>query len=234
MERAVITGGAGGIGRAVAARFLARGMRVAVWDRAGAEAVPGCEMIAVDVTDPGSVAQAADATEALLGGIEVLVTSVGITGPTAPVEDYPWDAWRRVLAVNLDGVFLASRAVIPVMRRAPQGRIVHISSIGGKEGNAGQGAYAAAKAGVIGLTKSMGKELAQTGIRVNCVAPAMIESPLLDSLSPEFIAAMTARIPMNRLGRAEEVAALVDWLASAECSFSTGACFDASGGRASF
>ena len=236
---AVITGGAGGIGLAVAHILARRGLRIALWDRdakveACAADLPDAAGFAVDVTDQASVADAVRATVSRFGGISVLVNSAGITGPNASVEDYAVADWRRVLSINLDGTFLVCRAVIPVMKAAAAGRIVNISSIAGKEGNPNAAAYSASKAGVIALTKSLGKELVDTAIRVNCITPAMIETELLQQMTPAFTAFAKSKIPMGRLGRVEEVAAMVDWLCSEACSFSTGAVFDISGGRATY
>jgi 2-dehydro-3-deoxy-L-rhamnonate dehydrogenase (NAD+) len=236
---AVITGGAGGIGVATARRLAARGMQIALWDRsAGAEdvarTIPDAFALVVDVTDPDSVAAAAERTAAQAGGIQVLVNSAGITGPNATVEAYAVEDWRRVLAINLDGTFLCCKHVVPIMRRAGYGRIVNISSIAGKEGNPNAAAYSASKAGVIGLTKSLGKELVDFDIRVNCITPAMIETDLLQQMTPEFIEYAKSKIPLGRFGRVEEIAVMIDWLSSPECSFSTGAVFDVSGGRATY
>ncbi len=236
---AVITGGAGGIGLAVARVFAARGVRVALWDRDPkvsecAAAIQDAASFIVDVTDEQSVADAVRATVARFGGIAILVNSAGITGPNASVEDYAVAEWRRVLAINLDGTFLVCRAIIPVMKAAASGRIVNISSIAGKEGNANAAAYSASKAGVIALTKSLGKELVSSAILVNCITPAMIETELLHQMTPAFTQFAKAKIPMGRLGRVEEVAAMVAWLCSDACSFSTGAVFDLSGGRATY
>lgn len=236
---AVITGGAGGIGLAIARVFAARGLRVALWDRdpdvgACAAEFPEAAGFVVDVTDEASVAAAVRATVTRFGGIGILVNSAGITGPNASVEDYAVADWRRVLSINLDGTFLVCRAVVPVMRTAAAGRIVNISSIAGKEGNPHAAAYSASKAGVIALTKSLGKELVDTAILVNCVTPAMIETELLQQMTPAFTLFAKSKIPMGRLGRVQEVAAMVDWLCSDQCSFSTGAVFDISGGRATY
>ncbi|MDB5359373.1 MAG: family NAD(P)-dependent oxidoreductase [Rhodospirillales bacterium] len=236
-RRAIVTGGARGIGLAVAERFVASGARVAIWDRDATTAAAEADRIgqvglAVDVADPAGVAKAYERSEALIGPIDILVTSAGITGPNLPVEDYPVAAWRQVLDVDLTGPFLCSQAVIPGMRTRDYGRIVHIASIAGKEGNPNASAYSAAKAGVISLTKSLGKELAQTGIRVNCVTPAAVRTEIFDQMTDQHIQYMLSKIPMGRFGLATEIAAMIAWLASEECSFSTGATFDLSGGRA--
>jgi len=240
IQVAVITGGAGGIGKAIADRLARSGVVSALWDidlaKAApvAEALPGARAYAVDVTDYASVESATAAVVRDFGRIDILVNSAGTNGPIAPLVEYPLEGWRRTMALNLDGVFHCCRAVVPVMQKGGYGRIVNLSSIGGKEGNPNASCYAAAKAGVIGLTKSLGKELALTNIRVNAVAPAAIDTDMLSQLTPEFKAMVIAKIPMGRLGRAEEVADLVNWLASAECSFCTGAVFDVSGGRATY
>jgi 3-oxoacyl-[acyl-carrier protein] reductase len=236
-RRAVVTGGARGIGLAVAQRLASSGARVAIWDRDGTIATAEAERIGqvgltVDVTDAEGIAAALERTHLLLGPIDILVTSAGITGPNLPVEQYPVDAWRQVLDVDLTGPFLCSRAVIPGMRDRDYGRIVHIASIAGKEGNPNASAYSAAKAGVISLTKSLGKELAQTGVRVNCVTPAAVRTEIFEQMTDQHIQYMLSKIPMGRFGLATEIAALIAWLASEECSFSTGATFDLSGGRA--
>jgi 2-dehydro-3-deoxy-L-rhamnonate dehydrogenase (NAD+) len=235
---ATITGGARGIGYAIAARFLQSGAKVALWDIAGAEEsasrLQGAIGVAMDVIQEKSVAGAVAETERRLGPIDILVAGAGITGPTLTVADYSLDAWQTVIDIDLTGVFLCNRAVVPGMSRRNYGRIVNIASIAGKEGNPKAAAYAAAKAGVIGLTKALGKELAATGVRVNCVAPAVIKTDILDQVSAEFTQFMLSKIPMGRFGTVEEAAALVAWLASEDCSFSTGAVFDLSGGRATY
>jgi len=235
---AAVTGGARGIGFAIAARFVQSGAKVALWDLAGAEAsagkLQGAIGLAVDVTQEKSLAAAVAETERRLGPIDILVASAGITGPTVTVVDYSVADWQKVIDVDLTGVFLANRAVVPGMTKRNYGRIVNIASIAGKEGNPKAAAYAAAKAGVIGFTKALGKELATTGVRVNCVAPAVIKTELLSQVSEEFTQFMLSKIPMGRFGTVEEVAALVAWLASEDCSFSTGAVYDLSGGRATY
>ncbi len=238
---AVITGGAAGIGLAVARRLAAGGAAVALWDRDAAalaaanKALSGRALThAFDVADADAVARAAGATADSLGRIDVLVCSAGITGPNTPTWDYPVDAWRQVMDVNVNGLFYCNRAVVPVMRRNDYGRIVNIASVAGKEGNPNASAYSTSKAAVIGLTKSLGKELAKTGIRVNCVTPAAVRTAIFDQMSQQHIDFMLAKIPMGRFGTVDEIAALVSWLASEDCSFSTGAVFDASGGRATY
>jgi len=236
-RRAIVTGGARGIGLAVVERFVASGASVAIWDRDEATAATEAERLgqagfAVDVSDAAGIADAFKRSEAQVGPIDILVTSAGITGPNLPVETYPPDAWRQVLDIDLTGPFLCSQAVIPGMKARDYGRIVHIASIAGKEGNPNASAYSAAKAGVISLTKSLGKELAQTGIRVNCVTPAAVRTAIFDQMTEQHIQYMLSKIPLGRFGLVEEIAAMIAWLASEDCSFSTGATFDLSGGRA--
>jgi 3-oxoacyl-[acyl-carrier protein] reductase len=235
---AAITGGARGIGYAVAERFAQSGAKVALWDMDGAEAaaarLQGGFGIKTDVTDAAAVAAALAATERKLGPVEILVASAGITGPNASVADYPVEAWRKVIDVDLTGVFLCNRAVVPGMTKRNYGRIVNIASVAGKEGNPNAAAYSAAKAAVMALTKSLGKELAATNIRVNCVTPAAIKTDMFAQMTEQHIQYMLSKIPMGRFGTVEEAAALVAWLASEECSFSTGAVFDLSGGRATY
>ena len=238
---AVITGGAAGIGLAVAQRLATSGATVALWDRdatalqAAKAAIAGVEVThALDVADADAVARAAGATAQVLGRIDVLVCSAGITGPNVPTWEYPVNAWREVMDVNLNGLFYCNRAVVPVMLKNEYGRIVNIASVAGKEGNPNASAYSASKAAVIGLTKSLGKELARTGIRVNCVTPAAVRTAIFDQMTQQHIDFMLSKIPMGRFGGVEEIAALVAWLASEDCSFSTGAVFDASGGRATY
>jgi 3-oxoacyl-[acyl-carrier protein] reductase len=235
----VVTGGARGLGLAVGRRLLAEGARLAIWD-ADAEAARtaaaelGAHAEAMDVTDEASIARALAGTEAALGPVEVLVANAGITGPNHLLEDYPVEAWRRVIEVDLVGVYLCCRAVVPGMRTRNRGRIVNIASIAGKEGNPNASAYSAAKAGVIGLTKSLGKELAETGVRVNCITPAAVETELFRQMTAEQVAWMKSKIPVGRFGLPEEVAEMAAFLASDAVSFSTGAVFDCSGGRATY
>src|SRR5690242_16871161 len=235
---AVITGGARGIGFAVAARFVQSGAKVALWDVAGgdvsANKLQGAIGVAMDVTQEKSVAAAGGGTGRRLGPIDILVAGAGVTGPTATTVQYSLAEWQKVIDIDLTGVFLCNRAVVPGMTKRNYGRIVNIASIAGKEGNPKAAAYAAAKAGVIGFTKALGKELAATGVRVNCVAPAVIKTDILDQVSEEFTKFMLSKIPMGRFGTVEEAAALVAWLASEDCSFNTGAVFDLSGGRATY
>lgn len=237
---AVITGGASGVGLDVARRIVTEGGKVALWDRsqdaltsAKAE-LPDAVLIDVDVTDWAAVAAAAQTSFDRLGGIDILVAGAGITGPNETVADYPVDAWAEVININLTGIFHSCRAVVPFMQRKDYGRIVTISSVAGKEGNPKASAYSAAKAGVIALTKSLGKELATTGIRANTVTPAMFRTPLLDQMGPEFKNYMLSKIPMGRFGEPEEIAAMICWLCSDEPSFSTAATFDVSGGRTTY
>ena len=233
---AVVTGGVSGIGAGIAQQLVREGAKVGLWDR-DASALAKAEAahkVTLDVTDAAAVQRAADATVAALGKIDILIASAGITGPNFPTWDYPVDEWDRVIDVNLKGVFYCNRAVVPAMQRNGYGRIVNIASIAGKEGNPNASAYSASKAGVIGLTKSLGKELAATGIRVNCVTPAAVRTPLFSQMTQQQIDWMLSKIPISRFGEIEEVSALVCWLASEECSFSTGAVFDISGGRATY
>jgi 2-dehydro-3-deoxy-L-rhamnonate dehydrogenase (NAD+) len=237
---AVITGGAAGIGLAVARRLATSGAKIALWDRdAAALSLAKREQRfayteVVDVADAGGVERATVATEKAFGGIDVLVCSAGVAGANHMTWDYPLDEWRKVIDVNLHGVFYCNRAVVPVMQRHDYGRIVNIASIAGKEGNPTASAYSASKAAVIGLTKSLGKELAKTGIRVNCVTPAAVRTAIFDQITQQHIDFMLSKIPMGRFGTVDEIASLVCWLASEECSFSTGAVFDVSGGRATY
>ena len=238
---AVITGGAAGIGFAVAQRLVMSGARVSLWDRdqaalskASAALGGATDTRVVDVADPANVDAAARATTAELSRVDVLVCSAGITGPNVPLADYPVAAWRQVVDVNLNGLFYCNRAIVPIMQARDYGRIVNIASVAGKEGNPNASAYSASKAGVIGLTKSLGKELAKSGIRVNCVTPAAVKTAIFDQMSQQHIDFMLSKIPLGRFGQVEEIASLVTWLASEECSFSTGAVFDLSGGRATY
>ncbi len=238
---AVITGGAGGIGRATARRLAADGLIGAVWDidetaATEAAAAIGERWVGVgcDVTDEASVRTATATTTAELGGVDVLVNGAGVLGPDLPVADYPVDDWRRVVAISLDGTFLCCRELLPPLLDSPAGRIVNISSAAAKDGNPHMSAYVAAKAGVLALTKSLAKENATTDLRVNAVTPTIIDTAFNDHLNSEVTDAVIGRIPMGRMGTAEEVAEMVAWLASEACSFSTGAVFDLSGGRSTY
>jgi 2-dehydro-3-deoxy-L-rhamnonate dehydrogenase (NAD+) len=240
---AVVTGGARGIGLAVAGRLAAGGARVALWDldadalkaaAAGLGGGAGLTTCRLDITDEAAVAAAAADTKAAIGAPDILVNNAGITGPNMKSWDYSLADWQRVIDVDLTAVFLCCRALIPSMLARGYGRVVNVASVAGKEGNPNAAAYSTAKAGVIGLTKSLGKETAGGGVTVNCVTPAAVETDIFKQMTPEFIDFMLSKIPMGRFGKAEEVAALVAWLASEECSFSTGAVFDISGGRATY
>ena len=236
---AVVTGGAAGIGLAVARRFAESGARVALWDldaaaakAAAASLGPGHLGLGVDVADEAAVQQATDASHAAFGRLDVLVCSAGIAGATLPTWDYPTDAWRRTFDVNVHGTFYCNRAVVKRMLERDYGRVINIASIAGKEGNPNASAYSASKAAVIGLTKSIGKETAKTGVRVNCITPAAVRTAIFDQITQQHIDFMLSKIPMGRFGLVDEIAAMVAWLASEECSFTTGAVFDLSGGRA--
>jgi 2-dehydro-3-deoxy-L-rhamnonate dehydrogenase (NAD+) len=240
-RRAVITGGASGIGLGAACRLIAEGAAVCLWDidqhaldQAVAQLGEKSFGIRVDIANWEDVERAAKGSAERLGGIDILITSAGITGPNAVLWDYPVEQWRRVMDVNINGIFYSDRAVVPYMLKGDYGRIVNIASIAGKEGNPNASAYSASKAAVIGLTKSLGKELAKTNITVNSVTPAAVRTPIFDQMSQEHIDFMLSKIPMGRFGTVEEVVALICWLASEECSFTTGGVFDASGGRATY
>ena len=225
-RRAVVTGGLSGIGEAVAKRIEAEGGKVVCWDMNGG--------IKTDISDYASVENAVAETVKQIGGIDILVNSAGITGPTVPVDGFPIDGWLQTIAINLNGTFFTNRAVVPLMIAQNYGRIVNISSIAGKEGNPNASAYSASKAGVIGFTKSLAKELAKYNITANSVTPAAVRTPIFDQMPQAHIDFMLAKIPKARFGTVDEVANLVCWLASEECSFSTGAVFDVSGGRATY
>jgi len=240
-RHAVITGGAAGLGFAIAQRTIASGGSVTLWDfdaaaleNSVAELGPKASSVKVDVSRHASVVQAVAMTVADHDRIDILVNSAGITGPNTKVWDYPVDAWAQVMNVNVNGLFHCCREVVPVMRRGNYGRIVNIASVAGKDGNPNASAYSASKAAVMALTKSLGKELADTGVRVNCVTPAAVKTAIFDQMSPEHIAFMLSKIPMGRFGTPEEVAEMVCWLCTEGCSFSTGAVFDLSGGRSTY
>lgn len=231
----VVTGGASGIGAAIAERLRADGATVVVWDLPQAvRDLPPALACAVDVTDRASLAAATQATLARHGRMDHLVHSAGYAGPTVPLDDYDPAEWQRIVDVNLVGSFNVCRAVVPAMRRADAGRIVAIASLAGKEGTPNATAYSAAKAGVIALVKALGKELAATGVRVNAIAPAAVRTALLEQMAPAHVQTMVDKSPMGRLGEPQEVAELAAWLCSDACSFSTGAVFDLSGGRATY
>ncbi len=240
---AVVTGGAQGIGRAIVERFVDSGATVAIWDRDHALAEKtAAELshrgkaaaIACDVTNLDAVERARDATLKAFGRIDILVNNVGIAGPNATTWEYDPAAWAQVMRVNLDSQFFCCRAVVPLMIAQNYGRVVNIASIAGKEGNPNAGAYSASKAGVIALTKTLGKELASYDIAVNCVTPAAAKTALFEQMTQQHIDFMLSKIPRNRFVEVDEIASLVGFLASAECSFSTGAVFDISGGRATY
>lgn len=240
-RHAVVTGGAAGLGYGIAERLIASGGSVTLWDRDEAAALKAAAALGakafavkVDVSQQPSVAAAVAATLAHSPRIDALVNSAGITGPNTKLWDYPVDDWRQVMEVNINGVFLCCREVVAQMRKQGYGRIVNIASVAGKEGNPNASAYSASKAAVIALTKSLGKELADTGIRVNCVTPAAVKTAIFDQMTPEHIAFMLSKIPMGRFGTVQEVAAMVGWLCTEDCSFSTGAVFDLSGGRSTY
>ncbi len=238
---AVVTGGARGIGLAVAHRLAASGAAIALWDKDAAKlaevrgTLPGVVSTqALDLTDEAAVRAAAAATEAEHGRVDVLVNNAGITGGNAPTWELPVDEWRRVIEVNLIGPYLVAAALAPGMKARGYGRIVNVASVAGKEGNPNASHYSASKAGLIGFTKSLGKELAQSGVLVNCVTPAAAKTELFNQMTETQIAYMLGKIPMGRFVQVEEIAALIGWLSSEDCSFSTGGVFDISGGRATY
>ncbi len=230
---ALVTGGVGGIGSAIADHLARSGATVAIWDRVQGED-PRFGFDVVDVTDGGSIDRALERVLARHGKLDFVINNAGFSGRTLPLDDYEPGEWKHIVDVNLVGLYEVCRAVIPVMRVARRGRIINIGSLAGKEGTANFSAYSAAKAGVIALTKSVGKELAQTGVLVNAIAPAAVRTALLDQMSPAHVATMVGKSPMGRLGESAEVAELVAWLCSGSCTFSTGAVFDLSGGRATY
>ncbi len=242
-RKAVVTGAARGIGHGIANRLLVSGAAVCLWD-IDTDALTGAAkalshlgevaQVSVSVADPASVDAATQATIAAFGSIDILINNAGISGPNHAVWEYPVAAWQQVIDINLLGVFYCCRSVVPVMLAQGYGRIVSMASIAGKEGNPNASAYSASKAGVIGLTKSLGKELAEQGILVNCVAPAAVETDIFAQMTPAHVEYMRSKIPMGRFGKIEEIAGLVTWLASEDCSFSTGGVFDISGGRATY
>jgi NAD(P)-dependent dehydrogenase (short-subunit alcohol dehydrogenase family) len=237
---AIVTGAARGIGRGIAARLARDGAAVVVWDRdadafdAAAAGFTPAAIVNVDVADFASVERGMAATMARTGRLDMLVNNAGVNGPVAPVWEYPLEAWDRVLAVDLTGVFYCCRVAVPAMRAGGYGRIVNVSSITGKEGSPGIAAYASAKAGVIGFTKSLARELVGSGVLVNCIAPVITETDLFKEMTPEHIASAKSKIPMGRFLAVDEIAAMVAWIAGPECSFCTGATFDLSGGRGTY
>lgn len=240
---AIVTGAARGIGFAIVQRLLASGARCSIWDVDQAaldktgQLLAGqgeCQTVAVDITEVQAIQQAVDSTLARFGSIEILVNNAGIAGVSKKLWECTPEEWFQVISIDLLSVFLCCRAVVPQMLGKGYGRIVNIASIAGKEGNPKASHYSAAKAGVIGMTKALGKELAQSGVLVNCITPAVVETDILKQLTPEHITYMLSKIPMGRTGLKEEIAALAAWLCSTECSFSTGAVFDISGGRATY
>ncbi len=240
---AIVTGGADGIGGSITERFLASGASVIMWDisqdnldakLAACDAGDGLTGAKVDVTDPDQVAAARDSAVVARGKIDILVCNAGIAGPAKKSWEYSYAEWRSVVNLDLDAVFVCCQSLISHMMDNGYGRIVNIASIAGKEGNPNACAYSAAKAGVIGLTKSLAKETAEAGVIINCVTPAAIRTAIFDQITQEHVDYMLSRIPMGRLGRVDEAAALVAWLSSEDCSFSTGGVFDLSGGRATY
>jgi 2-dehydro-3-deoxy-L-rhamnonate dehydrogenase (NAD+) len=240
-RNAIVTGGAAGIGFAIAQRLVASGARVSLWDRDAKALAESAKALGnkthtarVDVSDEPDVQLARDETVREMGRIDAMVCSAGVTGPNMPTWDYPVADWKQVLDINLTGVFLCNKALATHMKENDYGRIVNIASVAGKEGNPNASAYSASKAGVISLTKSLGKELAKTGVRVNCVTPAAVKTGMFAQMTQAHIDFMLSKIPMGRFGEADEIAALVAWLCSEDCSFSTAAVFDLSGGRATY
>jgi 3-oxoacyl-[acyl-carrier protein] reductase len=242
-QSAVVTGGANGIGFAVAERLCRSGARVAIWDlnaeqgeKAAAEIskLGKAVYLAVDVTHPDSVVETLERTEAQIGPIDIAVNSAGIAGMNTTVEEYPAEEWNRVIDINLNGTFYVNKAVVPGMRKRNYGRLCNIASIAGKEGNPNASAYSASKGGVIALTKSLGKELADYDIAVNCVTPAAARTAIFDQMTQEHIDFMLSKIPRNRFVEVDEIASLIAWIVSRENSFTTGAVFDISGGRATY
>ena len=242
-RRAVVTGGAQGIGLAIAERFLASGASVCLWDRdeplvrktASTLASKGnVEAVVMDVTDLDSVRNAVRKTQDALGGIDLLICNAGIAGPSCKLWEYPPEEWQKVIDIDLTGVFNCLHVVTPLMIEQDYGRIVNVASVAGKDGNPNAGPYSAAKAGVIALTKSLGKELAEYDIAVNCITPAAAKTQIFEQMSEEHIQYMLSKIPRNRFLKVEEAASMVAWLCSAENSFTTGGVFDLSGGRSTY
>ena len=240
-KRAVITGGARGMGFAIAEKFIQSGAQVSLWDvraqllaEAQAKLAAEVDIRSVDVSDYSQVEAAASAVERALGGIDILVNAAGIAGVNALLQDYPLEAWNDVININLNGTFHTCRAIVPIMQKTNYGRIANIASIAGKEGNPNASAYSVSKAGVIGLTKSLGKEMASSNIRVNVLTPAVVRTEMLADVSAEHLQYMLSKIPMARTGSLDEIAAMISFMCSDECSYTTGAVFDLSGGRATY
>ena len=242
-RRAVVTGGAQGIGRAIAERFLASGASVCLWDRdeplvrktaSTLASIGNVEVVVMDVTDLDSVRNAVRKTQDALGGIDLLICNAGIAGPSGKLWEYPPEEWQNVIDIDLTGVFNCLQVVTPIMIEQKYGRIVNVASVAGKDGNPNAGPYSAAKAGVIALTKSLGKELAEYDIAVNCITPAAAKTQIFEQMSEEHIQYMLSKIPRNRFLKVEEAASMVAWLCSAENSFTTGGVFDLSGGRSTY
>ena len=240
-KRAVVTGAAQGIGLAISSQLLRQGAEVCLWDqdlnlvsKSSDELGPKSFYSEVDVTNPEAVSQATQDTLKQMGGIDILVNNAGVSGPNLTTWEYPIEDWKQVIDIDLNGVFYCYRSIVPVMISSGYGRIINIASVAGKEGNPNAPAYSAAKAGVIGLTKSLGKELADSNVRVNCVTPAAAKTRIFDQMSEEHVNYMLSKIPMGRFVEVEEISLLVAWLSSEECSFSTGAVFDITGGRSSY
>ncbi|MGB0902700.1 SDR family NAD(P)-dependent oxidoreductase [Halocynthiibacter sp.] len=232
---AVVTGGSAGIGAEIARHYARAGANVAIWDlRAPDDTPEGAIFCEVDISQPDQIAHAVSQTCTAFGGIDFLSHNAGFAGPTLPVTENDPAIWARVIDVNLTGTFHLAHAIVPIMQDRGFGRIINMASLAGKEGTPNASAYSAAKAGVIGFTKSLAKELAQTDIRVNCIAPAAVKTAILDQMEPEFVQIMIDKSPMKRLGHTEEVARMVMWLSSEDCTFNTGAVFDLSGGRATY
>ncbi len=235
---AIVTGAASGIGLAVARRLTAEGAKVSAWDISepglAAVAAEFAHRVVMDQASEQSVAEATESTLLEFGAVDALVVSAGITGPNVPLAEYPAAEWRRVMDVNVNGTFYVNRAIVPVMVKKGYGRIINVASVAGKEGNPNASAYSASKAAVICMTKSLAKELTQNGICINSIAPAAVKTPIFDQMTESHIDFMLSKIPLGRFGTVAEIAAMIAWMASRECSFTTGAVFDCSGGRLTY